>query len=97
MPIERERKFIVNLDQAHQLTDGLEPIHITQHYLSAETSPQELRIRQMVDMAKTAAHLTTLKQGGGARPANDNFIDDNGVVYFIDDNAVTFFTDDMGR
>ena len=65
MPIERERKFIVNLDQAHQLTDGLEPIHITQHYLSAETSPQELRIRQMVDMAKTAAHLTTLKQGHG--------------------------------
>lgn len=65
MPIERERKFMVNLDQAHQLTDGLTPTHITQHYLSPTNTPYELRVRRAASDFADPSYTTTVKQGYG--------------------------------
>lgn len=65
MPIERERKFITSIDQAKQLTEGLIPTHLTQHYLSPAGVDHELRIRRAASEFTDPIFTTTLKQGHG--------------------------------
>lgn len=65
MPIERERKFITNIDEARLLTDGLLPHYITQHYLSPAEADRELRIRRTASNFTDPTYATTIKQGHG--------------------------------
>lgn len=65
MSIERERKFITSIDQAHQLAGDRSPTHITQHYLSPTDTDDELRIRSLVSGFTDSAYVATIKQGHG--------------------------------
>lgn len=65
MSIERERKFIIDINQAHQLKGNVVPHHLTQHYLSLSDASDELRIRRIASDFTDPAYVTTLKQGSG--------------------------------
>lgn len=65
MTIERERKFILNIDQVRQLTDGINPSNLTQHYFSQTEAPSELRTRRTESPLGDPKHTATRKQGYG--------------------------------
>lgn len=67
MNIERERKYIINQNQANQLTRDTNPWAIDQLYLSERASDSELRMRRVVREKTEPTYLATLKLNHGER------------------------------